>query len=188
MSVMRDPITPSDHILGDPNAPVTLVEYGDYECGYCGMAHPIVKRVLQHYARRTLRFVFRHFPMTEVHPHAEAAAETAEFCGAYNQFWTAHDALYENQDRLGPPFLLSLVSAIGLDEHELLTALEAGKFAPKVKANFRGGILSGVNGTPTFFINGVRHDAPFDFEYLVAGIDAAQTNSPSTPSRSMFAG
>jgi protein-disulfide isomerase len=171
MSVLRVPVSSRDHIQGDEDAPVTLVEYGDYECPFCGLAHPIVKRVQRHYGRK-LRYVFRHFPMPQVHPHAEPAAETAEFAGSHGRFWRMHDGLYENQDRLSVPLFFALADALGLPQDDLRDALETGRFAPKVRADFMGGVRSGVNGTPSFFINGRRHDAPYDYEYLVVAIDA----------------
>jgi protein-disulfide isomerase len=176
MAVLRVPVTPGDHIQGDYNAPATLVEYGDYECPYCGLAYPVVRRVQKHFGRN-LRFVFRHFPLTQAHPMAESAAETAEFAGAQGRFWEMHDGLYENQDRLGPPLLFALANALGLSERELRMALEAGVYEPKVRADFLGGVRSGVNGTPTFFVGNVRHDGPFDFEYLVAAIEDALANA-----------
>jgi protein-disulfide isomerase len=172
MSELRVPVTPADHIQGSERAPVTLVEYGDYECGYCGLAHPIVKSVQKHFGKN-LMFVFRNFPLTQVHPHARSAAETAEFAGAHGLFWEMHDGLYENQDRLGIPLLFALADALGLSELELRDALENGTYGPKVQADFVGGVRSGVNGTPTFFIAGRRHEGSFDYDELVAAIDAA---------------
>jgi protein-disulfide isomerase len=173
MSILRVPVTPADHIQGPKHAAVTLVEYGDYECGYCGLAHPVVKQVQKHFGDE-LRFVFRHFPLTQIHPHAQSAAETAEFAGAHKQFWPMHDGIYENQDRLSIPTLFTLADALRLSAIDLRDALEIGRFTPKVRSDFLGGVRSGVNGTPTFFVAGRRHDAPFDFEYLVAAIDAAR--------------
>ena len=100
MSVLRTPVTSADHIQGPMDAPVTLVEYGDYECGYCGLAFPNIKGAQKHFAKK-LRFVFRHFPLTEAHPFAEAAAEAAEYAGTHDLFWEMHDGLYTNQDELG---------------------------------------------------------------------------------------
>src|SRR3954453_11571679 len=111
MRTLKVPVTPHDHIRGPAKAPVTLVEYGDYECPYCGLAHTVVQLLLQQF-RRQLRFVFRHFPLTQVHPNAEPAAQTAEFAGAHNKFWQMHDGLYENQERLGPPLFLALACAL----------------------------------------------------------------------------
>ena len=106
MANLRVPIGPDDHIQGDPHAPCTLVEYGDYECPHCGRAYPIVKRVQKHFGKRLL-FVFRNFPLTQSHPHAAAAAETAEFAGSHGKFWEMHDLLFEYQSRLGLPLLNS---------------------------------------------------------------------------------
>jgi protein-disulfide isomerase len=172
MSVLKVPVTPADHIRGNANAPVSLVEYGDYECGYCGLAHPVVKGVQKHFGKK-LMFVFRNFPLAQVHPHAQSAAETAEFSGAHGRFWEMHDGLYENQDRLGIPLFFALAEVLGLSELELRDALENETYAPKVRADFIGGVRSGVNGTPTFFIAGQRHEGSFDLESLVTAIDAA---------------
>jgi protein-disulfide isomerase len=171
MATLRVPVTQHDHIRGNPRAPVTLVEYGDYECPHCGAAHPIVNAVLEHFDPN-VRLVFRHFPLNQIHPHAEAAAESAEFAGAHGRFWEMHDGIYENQDRLGLPLLFALAGALGLSETELRDALVSGRYEPKVRADFTGGIRSGVNGTPTLFINGVRHDGTYAFEDLLAGIEA----------------
>jgi protein-disulfide isomerase len=168
--MLRAPVTPHDHIRGPASAPVTLVEYGDYECPRCGAAHPIVNLVQEHFGPR-LRFVFRHFPLNEVHPNAESAAESAEFAGAHGRFWEMHDGIYENQDRLGLPLLFALAGALGLSEPDLRAALASGTYAPKVRRDFLGGVRSGVNGTPTFFINGARHDGTFAFDDLVAAIE-----------------
>jgi protein-disulfide isomerase len=170
VSTLRVPVTPHDHISGPAKAPVTLVEYGDYECPHCGLAHPIVQRVQQRFRKR-LRFVFRHFPLSQVHPNAEPAAETAEFAGAHDKFWQMHDGLYNNQERLGPPLLFALASALKLPESELRVALSSGTYAPRVREHFLGGVRSGVNGTPAFFINGRRHDGSFAVDDLASAIE-----------------
>jgi protein-disulfide isomerase len=156
---------------GNPNAPVTLLEYGDYECGYCGMAHPVVLRLMKHFGPK-LCFVFRNFPLTQIHPNAESAAEAAEFVGKHNRFWEMHDAIYKNQGRLGIPLLLSLARALGLSDLSLARAISNGEYADKIKRDFLGGVRSGVNGTPTFFIGNQRCDGGFDFRTLVAAIEA----------------
>jgi protein-disulfide isomerase len=171
MAKLKVPVTQHDHIRGPADAPVTMVEYGDYECPHCGRAHPIVNRVRQYFSQN-LAFVFRNFPLNEIHPHAEAAAETAEFAGAHGRFWEMHDSIYEYQDRLGLPLLFGLAQALDLPEAELREALATGRYAPKVRADFLGGVRSGVNGTPTFFINGERHEATYSFEDLVAAVAA----------------
>jgi protein-disulfide isomerase len=178
MTTLKIQVGPEDHIQGDPHAAVTLVEYGDYECPHCGRAYPIVKRVQKHFGKR-LRFVFRNFPITQSHPHAEAAAETAEFAGSQDKFWEMHDLLYENQDRLGGALFLELAEELELVPADLSESLEKGKFTARVRADFMGGVRSGVNGTPTFFINGHRHDGPFDYQNLVDAIEAAHTASAS---------
>jgi protein-disulfide isomerase len=171
MSTLKVPVTPRDHILGPANAPVTLVEYGDYECPHCGAAHPIVKLVLEQFGD-SMRFVFRHFPLSQIHPNARPAAESAEFAGAHGRFWETHDGIYENQDRLGLPLLFALASALGLSEAELREALVNGTYTDKVKSDFLGGVRSGVNGTPSFFINGQRHDGSYAFGDLVSAVEA----------------
>jgi len=171
MSTLKAPVTPLDHVLGPPNAPITLVEYGDYECAHCGAAHPIVKLVLEHFGKN-IRFIFRHFPLSQVHPSAQAAAESAEFAGAQGRFWDMHDGIYENQDRLGLPLLFGLASALGLSEASLREALVNGTHAEKVRGDFLGGVRSGVNGTPSFFINGRRHDGSYALGDLVSAVEA----------------
>ena len=174
MATLKAPISPHDHARGPADASVTLVEYGDYECPHCGLAHPIVKLIEKEYGRR-LRFVFRHFPLAQVHPHAEPAAQSAEFAGAHDLFWEMHDGLYENQERLGLPLFFALAGTLGLSEAELRDALANGTFAPKVRDDFLGGVRSGVNGTPTFFINGRRHDGSYAFDELSAAIETELT-------------
>ena len=171
MSTLKIPVGSADHIQGDQNAALTLVEYGDYECPHCEHAYPIVKRVQKHFGKR-LRFVFRNFPLGEMHPHAEFAAETAEFAGTHGKFWEMHDLLYESQNRLGGELFQELAKRLKLASADLLTALETREFLDRVRADFAGGVRSGVNGTPTFFINGQRHDAPFEYADLVAAIEA----------------
>lgn len=179
MATLRTPITKSDHVRGPESAPITLVEYGDYECPHCALAHPIVHRVQQHFSRR-MRFVFRHFPMTEIHPHAGIAAESAEFAGAVGRFWDMHDALFAQQSSLSLPTIFLIAEQLGLSETALRDALETGQYRNKVRNDFMGGIRSGVNGTPTFFINGARHDGGYDYASLVAAIQmrlAADTSA-----------
>ena len=126
----------------------------------------------KHFGNRLL-FVFRNFPLTQSHPHAESAAETAEFAATKDKFWEMHDALFENQDRLGFELYEELAEQLGLDPIALTAALDSGEFTDRVRADFNSGIRSGVNGTPTFFINGQRHDGPFDYPALVGAINAA---------------
>jgi protein-disulfide isomerase len=172
MTTLKTPITPEDHIQGPENAAATLVEYGDYECPSCGQAYPIVKRVQKHFGKE-LRFVFRNFPLNEMHPDAESAAETAEFAGAHGKFWEMHDALYENQEELGEQLYFEVAEKLGLSASDLRQALQEGKYQNRVRADFSSGVRSGVNGTPTFFINGKRHDGSYDYGSLVRAIEEA---------------
>ena len=146
-----------DHVAGPASAPVTLVEYGDYECPYCGRAYPIVKS-LQESLGDELRFVFRNFPLADVHPHAEHAAEAAESAAAQGSFWEMHDMLFEHQDQLDDSALVSYAEQLGLDAEQLARDVENDAHDARIREDFRSGVRSGVNGTPSFFINGARYD------------------------------
>jgi protein-disulfide isomerase len=172
MTRLSAAVNAKDHTQGDPKAPVTLVEYGDYQCPSCGQAYPIVKRLQKHFGKR-LSFVFRNFPLTQIHQYAEPAAETAEYAGAHHKFWEMHDLLYENQERLDYDLLDELSQQLNLDPEELTRAMESKQFEARVRADFSTGVRSGVNGTPTFFINGQRHDGSYDYESMVEAINLA---------------
>jgi protein-disulfide isomerase len=175
-SVLSVPVSPNrDHIRGPIDAPVTLVEYGDYECPYCGVAHPIVTAVQERMGPE-LRFVFRHFPLTTVHPHAELAAEAAEAAGAQRKFWPMHDMLYENQQGLDP-FLVTYAETLSLDIDRFRIDLRDRVHATKVADDFMSGVRSGVNGTPSFFINGHRQQGPWDFASLLAAAQLAAAHA-----------
>jgi protein-disulfide isomerase len=169
---LKTPVGANDHVQGTGKAKVTLVEYGDFECPYCGQAYPIVKQVQEHFGDR-LRFVFRNFPLKELHPHALEAAETAEFAAASGKFWPMHDLLFENQERFDTATFLALAGELGLAPGALEKALRDRTFEGRVHQDFTGGVRSGVNGTPTFYVNGTRHDDSYDFEVLVAAIESA---------------
>jgi protein-disulfide isomerase len=186
MSTLKVPVDENDHIRGNPDAPATLVEYGDYQCPHCGAAHPVVTRVLAHFGPR-LRFVYRHFPLTQIHPLAEPAAETAEFAGAHGLFWEMHDGLFENQPRLGMPLFVALTRALALPEEDLDDALVGHAHLPRIQRDFAGGVRTGVNGTPTFFVGDRRLDAPHDYATLVAAIEARFFAAP-LPSRAASSG
>ncbi|MFL5469293.1 MAG: DsbA family protein [Gemmatimonadaceae bacterium] len=151
------PVTDRDHAIGPASAAITLVEYGDFECPHCRRAHPIVQKVRRHMGDR-LRFVFRNFPLSEAHPHAQHAAEAAEAAGAQGRFWEMHDLLFHNQDALEDDDLVNYAAKLGIDAQRVAHELAAGTYTRKIRDDFRGGIRSGVNGTPTFFINGLRYD------------------------------
>jgi protein-disulfide isomerase len=164
-STLTPPVGDHDHAQGPAKAKVTLVEYGDYECPYCGSAHPIVKR-LQKKMGPQMRFVFRNFPLREAHPHATHAAVAAEVAGMHGEevFWQMHDALYEHQDALEDEDLVGYAEAVGVPGAEIDDAFAGGAAADRVRADFRGGVRSGVNGTPTFFVNGERYDGDWTDE------------------------
>jgi protein-disulfide isomerase len=175
---LRPPVGDEDHAQGPADAPVTLVEYGDYECPHCGRAAPIVQRVQRHFGDR-LRFVFRNFPLTEVHEHADHAAQAAESAAAHGgeeAFWAMHDAIYAHQqdgpDALGDAALGRYAREAGVDARTVLDDVRADRFAERVQRDFMSGVRSGVNGTPTFFINGARLDSSWDEAGLVAAIES----------------
>ncbi len=163
------PVSDRDHVQGPADALVTLVEYGDYECPHCGRAYPIVREVQRRMGPR-LRFVFRNFPLRESHPHAQHAAEAAEAAGAQGRFWEMHDRLFERQFALEDTDLVEYARELGLDAGRLRQELAERRYEPRVREDFRSGVTSGVNGTPTFFINGARHDGPWDVEPLLAAL------------------
>ena len=173
---LNPPVSAEDHVAGPENAPVTLVEYGDYECPYCGMAHAIVKRA-QKTLGDQLRYVFRNFPLAEAHPHARLAAQAAEAAGAQGKFWEMHDMLYEHQDALDPDDILGYARELGIDVARMTSELESGIYAKKVRDDFRGGVRSGVNGTPTFFVNGERYEGSWANEE--AFIDTLRGGKPA---------
>jgi protein-disulfide isomerase len=166
------PVSERDHVQGPADAPLTLVEYGDYECPYCGAAYPLVKEVQSRLGQR-LRFVFRNFPIATSHPHAEQAAEAAEAAAAQGQFWPMHDLLYENQKRLRAEDLVSYARQLGLDLGRFEQELTDHVHAARVHEDFMSGVRSGVNGTPTFYVNGHRHDDSYDVETLIAALERA---------------
>jgi protein-disulfide isomerase len=155
-----------DHISGSADGLIRLLEYGDYECPFCGDAQPIVKEI-QRRLGDDLLFAFRHFPLTNIHPHAENAAEAAEAAGAQGNFWGMHDLLFENQGALEDDDLVAYAGELGLDETRLIQEVTSSVYAPRIREDFRSGVRGGVNGTPTFFINGERYDGEFNLKYLL---------------------
>jgi protein-disulfide isomerase len=161
-----------DHVRGPFASPVTLVEYGDYECPFCGQAYYVVKDLGQRVGN-LMRFVFRNFPLTTVHPHAERAAEAAEAAGAQGKFGEMHDLLFENQQSLEGEDLMEYAAKVGLDIPRFVREMREGRYLNRIREDFLSGARSGVNGTPTFFINGLRHDGPRDLDTLMAAIEKA---------------
>ena len=175
MSRLTPPVSPRDHAQGSPRPPVTLVEYGDFECPHCGAAHPLVKQLQQAIGSK-LRFVYRHFPLTRIHPHAQHAAEMAEAAASHGKFWPMHDLLFAHQDALHDERLVAYAASLGIDARWAAAALSDGRFQRRVREDFASGVRSGVNGTPTFFINGERYDRPW--ETLLDTLTEATINAP----------
>jgi protein-disulfide isomerase len=164
------PVTPGrDHVRGPGDATTELVEYGDYECRFCAAAYPVVEGLLAD-AGDAIRFAFRHFPMTTVHPHADRAAEAAEAAGAQGRFWPMHELLFANQRRLGDRDLLGYARILDLDVDRFTREMATRVHLDRVREDLMSGVRSGVNGTPTFFTNGVRHDGPYDARSLAESL------------------
>jgi protein-disulfide isomerase len=160
-------------VIGPRDAAIQLLEYGDYECPYCGRAFPEVEQ-----ARRALGdallFAFRHFPLSRVHPHATLAAEAAESAGAQGRFWEMHAVLFENQSALDPADLASYAGELDLDVDRFSADLDRHRFLAKIRRDLMSGMRTGVNGTPTFFINGYRHDGAFDAGALIQALEGGR--------------
>lgn len=163
------PVSEKDHVQGDLHAPLVLVEYADFECPYCGEADRIIKELQQELGNR-LCFVFRNFPLSEKHDHAERAAEAVEAAAPQGLFWEMHDLIFENQEALTDQDLLGYALEAGVERGRWLRELESGACAEKVLADVRGANESGVRGTPTFFINGIRHSGDYDWDTLLSAL------------------
>ena len=176
MARLKPPVTSVDHQRGPADAPVTLVEYGDFQCPDCGRAFGILEQVIEQLGD-SMRLVFRNFPLTEVHESAEQAAEAAESAASRGKFWEMHDSLFLHQndgpDPLGLVSLGRYATALGLPAREVIDDVESHRFLEHVREDFMSGVRSGVNGTPTFFINGERYDGPVEVGTLVAALERA---------------
>ena len=173
MNRLSRPLTARDHIQGPRDATVELVEYGDYECPHCKAAYPVVK-LIQAEFDTNLRFAYRHFPLIEIHPLAEPAAEAAEAAGAQGKFWQMHDLLFQYSPWLEAANLLAIAAEIDLDIQRFGDELATHRHLPRVRDDVESGATSGVRGTPTFFVNGVRHQGGYDFESLREALFATQ--------------
>jgi protein-disulfide isomerase len=169
---LDQPVGERDHAQGPQDAPVTLVEYGDYECPYCGQVYPVTKQLQERLGDR-LRFVFRNYPLDSVHPRARPAAEAAEAAGSQGKFWEYHDVLYENQQDLDDESLKRYAADLGLDEDRFEEDLAEHRYLERIEEDLLSGIQSRVEGTPMFFINGVRYESAYDFETLLAALEDA---------------
>ena len=166
---LAEPVSADDHVRGPDDAAVTLVQYGDFECPNCGTVHPIVERLLDHLDGE-LRYVYRHFPLTEVRPNAKRAAEAAEAAGAQGAFWPMYDRLYEHQEALTAEDLREHAAALDLDTERFVQELDESAHEDRVRADFESGVENGVNGTPTFFIDGERYEGRHGFDALLDAI------------------
>jgi protein-disulfide isomerase len=175
MALLTPPLGAGDHVLGNPNAPVNLVEFGDYECPFCRRAQAVVHAVLDRLDDRLL-FGFRHFPITPAHPHALTAAVAAEAAGAQGQFWPMHELLFENQDALELDDIMDYAAALDLDLVRFAGDLRSEAILDKVRGDFASGVRSGVEGTPTFFIDGVQFAGDWDVESLTAALERARAS------------
>jgi Na+/H+ antiporter NhaA len=174
------PVEPGyDHVRGPGRAPVTLVEYGDFECPYCGRAEPVVRELLA--GRGDVRYAWRHLPLTDVHPHALAAAEAAEAAARQGKFWEMHDQLLGHQDALTTPDLIRYAGQLGLDTERFTRDLHDHTGQAKIAADIDSADLSGVSGTPTFFINGKRHHGAYDITTLTTAVRAARARALISP-------
>ena len=174
------PVGARDHVEGPATAPVTLVEYGDYECPHCGRAYPILKQIQRELGDR-LRFVFRNFPLTRIHLHAQHAAEAAESAASQGKFWIMHDRIFERQFALEDENLIEYARELGLDVERFRAELTSHAHRKRVRDDFMSGVRSGVNGTPTFFVNGVRYDASWDHDPLLAALREVAAAAPRSP-------
>ena len=179
MSILTPQVTDEDHALGPAGAPVTLVEYADFECPSCGAMYPVLEQVRRAFGSN-LRFVFRHFPLRDSHPHAGAAAEVAEAAGAQGKFWEMHDRLFEHQNALDERSLARHARKIGADATRVERELIARTHAARVERDVESGRASGVRGTPSLFINGAMYTGPRDRAALVAVL-ARAARAPIVP-------
>ena len=170
-AALTQPVSARDHAEGAADAPLTLVEYGDYQCPYCGAAYPVVKRLQKTLGKR-LRFVFRNFPLTQSHPYALIAAEAAEAAALQGKFWEMHDLLFEQQALLEPKIIPTWAERLGLDLEKLGNDISQGVGEGRIQEDRQSGIRSGVNGTPTFFVNGTRFDGLPDYGSLLAALES----------------
>ena len=166
MKILKPAVNNNDHVEGDENATIELVEYGDYQCPHCGRAYPVIKNIQKKLGRK-LKFVFRNFPLSEMHPDALHAAVASEAAAAQNKFWQMHDMLFENQNNLSDEALIKYASEIKLDIEKFKKDFETSSFTEKVETDFESGMRSGVNGTPSFFINGKKYNSDWEDNYLL---------------------
>jgi protein-disulfide isomerase len=171
-TTLRPPVNERDHIAGPADAPITMVEFGDYECPICRQAETVIRALRRHLGDR-MRFAFRNFPIVPAHPHAMLAAEAAEAAGAQGKFWPMHDLLFDHQDALEAPNLVEYAGLIGLDVEVFVDDLRNHRHLDHIRDDLQSGVDSGVTGTPTFFVNSRRHEGGYDVDSLLAAMRAA---------------
>lgn len=167
---LKPAVSKTDHTQGKKDADIVIVEYGDYQCPYCGAAYPILKEMMKKYGTQ-VEFVFRNFPLSEMHQYARPAAIVAEAAALQGKFWEMHDAIYENQEYMSENFLLELAEKLELDPHQFNTNIKKPELASKIDSDFESGVMSGVNGTPSLFVNGTKFNGgPEDLLRLLSEI------------------
>lgn len=176
MTQLTPAVNSHDHISGNTNAPLELVEYGDYECPYCGAAYPIVKDIQQKLGQ-DLKFVFRNFPLSKIHTHAFSAAVATEAAGLEEKFWEMHDLIFENQKILDTENIFQFAEAIGLNPGLFKIDMFQEALINKVEKDFESGLRSGVNKTPTFFINGKKYDGGWGHGQLLQYLGGQLTDT-----------
>ncbi|WP_286857794.1 MULTISPECIES: DsbA family protein [Sphingobacterium] len=154
---LKIPVSTTDHAQGNLNADLVIVEYGDYQCPYCGAAYPVLKKLLKYFSAE-VKFVFRNFPLSEMHEYALSAAIAAEAASLQDKFWEMHDAIYENQENLDDLYLFKLAEKIGLNMEKFKSDIQKDELVKRIDVDFQGGVMSGVNGTPSFYVNGKKFD------------------------------
>jgi protein-disulfide isomerase len=174
MAELTPPLSAEDHVDGPERAELELVMYGDFQCPYCTAAYPIVRRIRDQLAGRLL-FAFRHFPLREIHPDAERAAETAEAAAAQGAFWQMHDRMYESAGALSREDLIGYASELGLDSERVGAELDSGVHQARVQRDFDSGMASGVTGTPGFFVGGRLYGGSFDAQSLTAALETSRS-------------
>ncbi len=166
MSNLKPAVNKNDHIQGNKNASIELVEYGDYQCPHCGRAYPVIKNIQKKLGNK-LKFIFRNFPLSEAHPNATNAAVAAEAASEQNKFWEMHDIIFENQENINDVDLINYAGKIGLNIEQFKTDFEKPDYLEKVESDFESGVRSGVNGTPAFFINGKKYEDSWEEKELL---------------------
>ncbi|RLJ77311.1 DsbA family protein [Pedobacter alluvionis] len=167
---LKPAVSNTDHAQGNLNADLVIVEYGDYQCPYCGAAYPVLKELMNQFGSQ-IKFVFRNFPLSEMHEYARAAALAAEAAALQNKFWEMHDAIYENQQNLNEHLLLELAKELKLDIPQFKSDMESSELKDKVDEDFASGIVSGVNGTPSFYVNGKKFEGTAEDLFQLVGAE-----------------